>query len=259
MAIRVAINGFGRIGRLVVRAALEEGGDDLEFVAVNDLTDNETLAHLFKFDSVHRTWPGEVETFDGGIRIDGKELRVFAERDPSKLPWADLGVDVVIESTGHFTERSKAAAHLSAGARKVIISAPAKNEDVTVVLGVNEEDYDPEAHDVISNASCTTNCLAPVVKVLDEAFGFHRGLMTTIHAYTNDQTILDAPHKDLRRARAAAHVHDPHHHGRRSGHLPRAPGGEGANRRHGHPGAHSRRVARRPDLRAPSPTSRSTP
>jgi glyceraldehyde 3-phosphate dehydrogenase len=204
MAIRVAINGFGRIGRLVVRAALQEGGDDLDFVAVNDLTDNETLAHLFKFDSVHRTWPGEVETCDGGIRIDGKEIRVFAERDPSNLPWAELGVDVVIESTGHFTERSRAAAHLSAGARKVIISAPAKNEDVTVVLGVNEDDYDAEHHDVISNASCTTNCLAPVVKVLDEAFGFHRGLMTTIHAYTNDQTTLDAPHKDLRRARAAA-------------------------------------------------------
>ncbi len=204
MAIRVGINGFGRIGRLVVRAALESGRDDLEFVAVNDLTDNRTLAHLFQFDSVHRTWPGTVEMTDHGIRVDGHEIRVFAERDPANLPWGDLGVDVVIEATGYFTERSKAAAHLAAGARKVIISAPAKNEDVTVVLGVNEGAYDPAAHDVISNASCTTNCLAPVVKVLDDAFGFERGLMTTIHAYTNDQTTLDAPHKDLRRARAAA-------------------------------------------------------
>ncbi len=204
MAIRVAINGFGRIGRLVVRAALQEGRDDLEFVAVNDLTDNATLAHLFKFDSVHRSWPGEVDVYNGGIRIDGREVRVFAERDPAKLPWGDLGVDVVIESTGRFTERSAAAAHLEAGAQKVIISAPAKNEDVTVVLGVNEGDYDPASHHVISNASCTTNCLAPVVRVLDDAFGFRRGLMTTIHAYTNDQTTLDAPHKDLRRARAAA-------------------------------------------------------
>ena len=204
MAIRVAINGFGRIGRLVLRSAVDSGRDDLEFVAVNDLTDNQTLAHLLAFDSVHGRWDGEVETFDGGLRVEGREIRVFAERDPAKLPWADLGVDVVVECTGHFTERSAAAAHLAAGARKVIISAPGKNEDVTIVLGVNERSYDPESHDVISNASCTTNCLAPVVKVLHDAFGFERGLMTTIHAYTNDQSILDAPHKDLRRARAAA-------------------------------------------------------
>jgi glyceraldehyde 3-phosphate dehydrogenase len=204
MAIRVAINGFGRIGRLVLRSHLASGRDDLEFVAVNDLTDNETLAHLFQFDSVHGTWGGTVETSEDGIRVDGRAMKVFAERDPALLPWKELGVDVVIECTGRFTERSAAAAHLEAGARKVIISAPGKNEDVTVVLGVNEGAYDPGAHHVISNASCTTNCLAPVVKVLHQAFGFERGLMTTIHAYTNDQSILDAPHKDLRRARAAA-------------------------------------------------------
>ncbi len=204
MATRVAINGFGRIGRLVLRSHLASGRDDLEFVAVNDLTDNETLAHLFTYDSVHRSWPGTVETTADGIRIDGREIRVLAERDPTRLPWGEMGVDVVVECTGRFTERSAAAQHLEAGARKVIISAPGKNEDVTVVLGVNEGAYDPDAHHVISNASCTTNCLAPVVKVLHEAFGFERGLMTTIHAYTNDQSILDAPHKDLRRARAAA-------------------------------------------------------
>jgi glyceraldehyde 3-phosphate dehydrogenase len=204
MAIRVAINGFGRIGRLVLRSAIESGRDDLEFVAVNDLTDNDTLAHLFQFDSVHGPFSGSVASHGDGIRIDGKQIRVLAERDPAQLPWKDLGIDVVIECTGRFTERSAAAKHLEAGARKVIISAPGKNEDITIVLGVNEDRYDPEAHDVISNASCTTNCLAPVVKVLHEAFGFEQGLMTTIHAYTNDQSILDAPHKDLRRARAAA-------------------------------------------------------
>jgi len=204
MPIRVAINGFGRIGRLVLRVARESGLDDLEFVAVNDLTDNHTLAHLFKYDSVHRTFPGRVETSDNGIRIDGSEVRVLSERDPAALPWRDMGVDIVVESTGHFTQREGAAKHLEAGARKVLISAPAKNEDVSLVLGVNQESYDPAAHDVISNASCTTNCLAPVVKVLIDRFGFERGLMTTTHAYTNDQTTLDAPHKDLRRARAAA-------------------------------------------------------
>jgi glyceraldehyde 3-phosphate dehydrogenase len=204
MAIRVAINGFGRIGRLVLRSAIDAGREDMEFVAVNDLTDNGTLAHLLEFDSVHGRWSRAVETYEGGLRVEGREIRVFAERDPARLPWADLGVDVVVECTGHFTERSAAAAHLEAGARKVIISAPGKNEDITVVLGVNHRSYDPEAHDIISNASCTTNCLAPVVKVLHDAFGFERGLMTTIHAYTNDQNILDAPHKDLRRARAAA-------------------------------------------------------
>jgi glyceraldehyde 3-phosphate dehydrogenase len=204
MTTRVAINGFGRIGRLVLRAALESGRDDLEFVAVNDLTDKETLAHLFEFDSVHRRFRGTVETWDHGIRVNGREIRVLSERDPGALPWGALGVDIVVESSGRFTDRASAAKHLEAGARKVIISAPAKNEDVTVVLGVNDAMYDPENHHVISNASCTTNCLAPVVKVILEEFGLVRGLMTTIHAYTNDQAILDAPHKDLRRARAAA-------------------------------------------------------
>ncbi len=204
MATRVAINGFGRIGRLVVRAALQQGRDDVEFVAVNDLTDSATLAHLFTYDSVHRTYPGTVETSARGIVVDGREIQVLSERDPGALPWGDLGVDVVVESSGRFTKRSDAARHLEAGARKVVISAPGKDEDVTVVLGVNDDMYDPATHDVISNASCTTNCLAPVVKVLHDAFGFDRGLMTTIHAYTNDQNTLDAPHKDLRRARAAA-------------------------------------------------------
>lgn len=204
MAIRVAINGFGRIGRNVLRSAKKSGTTDLDFVAVNDLTDNGTLAHLLQFDSVHGTYPGSVEVIDGGLRVDGDDLKVFSERDPSKLPWADLGIDVVIESTGIFTAREKAAMHLEAGAKKVIISAPAKNEDVTIVLGVNEGSYDPATHHVISNASCTTNCLAPVVKVLLDRFGFRHGFMTTIHSYTNDQSILDLPHKDLRRARAAA-------------------------------------------------------
>jgi glyceraldehyde 3-phosphate dehydrogenase len=204
MAIRVAINGFGRIGRLVLRAAKKAGRSDLDFVAVNDLTDNKTLAHLLKYDSVHGRYPGTVEVTDDGLRVDGDDLRVLAERDPARLPWKDLGVDVVVESTGLFRSREKAAAHLDAGAKKVIISAPGKNEDVTIVLGVNEGMYDPAKHHVISNASCTTNCLAPVVKVILDAFGFRHGLMTTVHAYTNDQNILDLPHKDLRRARAAA-------------------------------------------------------
>jgi glyceraldehyde 3-phosphate dehydrogenase len=203
MAIRVAINGFGRIGRNVLRSAKKAGRTDIDFVAVNDLTDNDTLAHLLKYDSVHGRYPGTVEVTGDGLTVDGDELKVFAEREPSKLPWSELGVDVVVESTGIFTARDKAAAHLEAGARKVIISAPAKNEDITIVLGVNHEAYDPASHDVISNASCTTNCLAPVVKVVMESFGFRRGFMTTVHAYTNDQRILDLPHKDLRRARAA--------------------------------------------------------
>ena len=186
MPIRVAINGFGRIGRNVIRAAKKAGRSNLDFVAVNDLTDNDTLAHLLRYDSVHGRYPGTVEVTSGGLKVDGDELKVFSERDPSKLPWADLGVDVVVESTGIFTARDKAAAHLTAGAKKVIISAPAKNEDVTVVLGVNEGMYDPAKHDVISNASCTTNCLAPVVKVVMDSFGFRRGFMTTVHAYTND-------------------------------------------------------------------------
>ncbi|GMV04292.1 MAG: glyceraldehyde-3-phosphate dehydrogenase [Gemmatimonadota bacterium] len=204
MAIRVAINGFGRIGRLVLRAAKKAGRNDLDFVAVNDLTDNKTLAHLLKYDSVHGRYAGTVEVTESGLRVDGDDLRVFAEKDPAKLPWKDLGVDIVIESTGIFTSKEKASAHLQAGARKVIISAPGKNEDITVVLGVNHEKYDPANHHVISNASCTTNCLAPVVKVVMDAFGFRHGFMTTVHAYTNDQNILDLPHKDLRRARAAA-------------------------------------------------------
>lgn len=204
MAIRVGINGFGRIGRLVFRAAKVTGRKDLEFVAVNDLTDSRTLAHLLKYDSVHGPYPGTVEATDQGIRVDGSEVRVLSERDPAALPWKELGVDIVVESTGLFRKRDQAAKHLEAGARKVIISAPAKEEDITVVLGVNEGSYDPGSHHIISNASCTTNCLAPVAKVLLDRFGIVRGLMTTIHAYTNDQATLDSPHKDLRRARAAA-------------------------------------------------------
>lgn len=204
MSTRVAINGFGRIGRNVLRSALESGDSGLEFVAVNDLTDSETLAHLFKHDSVHGTYPGRVRITDDGLVVDGEEIRVLSERDPADLPWADLKIDVVVESTGRFREREDAARHLAAGARKVIISAPGRNEDVTLVLGVNEDDYDPQRHDVVSNASCTTNCLAPVVKVLLERFGFRRGVMTTVHSYTNDQSLLDLPHRDLRRARAAA-------------------------------------------------------
>lgn len=203
MAIRVAINGFGRIGRNVLRAAKAAGATDIDFVAVNDLTDTNTLAHLLKYDSVHRAYPGTVEAKEGALVVDGDEIKVLSEKDPAALPWSDLGVDIVIESTGRFTKREDAAKHLGAGAKKVIISAPGKNEDVTIVLGVNQGDYDPASHDVISNASCTTNCLAPVVKVLLDEFGFKRGLMTTVHAYTNDQQILDLPHKDLRRARAA--------------------------------------------------------
>lgn len=204
MTIRVAINGFGRIGRNVLRAAKKTGVTDLDFVAVNDLTDRETLAHLLRHDSVHGRYPGTVEVSDNGLVVDGDEIRVLSERDPASLPWKEMKVDIVVESTGIFRKREDAAKHLSAGARKVIISAPGKNEDLTVVLGVNEESYDPESHDVISNASCTTNCLAPVVKVILERFGLVRGVMTTIHSYTNDQALLDLPHKDLRRARAAA-------------------------------------------------------
>jgi glyceraldehyde 3-phosphate dehydrogenase len=204
MPIRVAINGFGRIGRNVLRAAKKAGATDIDFVAVNDLTDTKTLAHLLKYDSVHGIYPGTVEAREQSLVVDGDELKVFAEKDPAALPWADLGVDIVIESTGRFTSKADAEKHITAGARKVIISAPAKNEDITIVLGVNEDKYDPASHHVVSNASCTTNCLAPVVKVLLDEFGFRRGLMTTVHAYTNDQNILDLPHKDLRRARAAA-------------------------------------------------------
>jgi glyceraldehyde 3-phosphate dehydrogenase len=204
MSIRVAINGFGRIGRNVLRAAKQSGAGGIDFIAVNDLTDTRTLAHLLRHDSVHGHYPGTVEAREDSLVVDGDEVKVLSEKDPARLPWGDLGVDVVIESTGRFTNREDAAKHLDAGARKVIISAPAKNEDVTLVLGVNEDAYDPQNHHVVSNASCTTNCLAPVVKVLLDEFGFRRGLMTTVHSYTNDQQILDLPHKDLRRARAAA-------------------------------------------------------
>ena len=204
MSIRIAINGFGRIGRNVARVVQKSDLYDIEVVAVNDLTDKDMLAHLFKYDSVHGTYDGEVVTSSEGLVVEGKLLRVFSERDPSQLPWKELGVDIVVESTGLFRERSEAAKHLEAGAKKVIISAPGKNEDKTIVLGVNENEYDSETHDVISNASCTTNCLSPVIKVLNESFGFVHGLMTSVHAYTNDQVLLDVPKKDKRRARAAA-------------------------------------------------------
>jgi glyceraldehyde 3-phosphate dehydrogenase len=203
MALRVGINGFGRIGRLVVRAATQRKAP-LEFVAVNDLTDAKTLAHLLRYDTVHRTWTDAGGVSDGQLEVAGKKIKVLSEREPSKLPWKALGVDVVLESTGHFTDRAGAAQHLDAGARGVIVSAPGKGVDLTFVFGVNDADFDPKKHQVVSIGSCTTNCLAPVVKVLNDAFGIEHGLMTTIHAYTNDQRILDLPHKDLRRARAAA-------------------------------------------------------
>jgi glyceraldehyde 3-phosphate dehydrogenase (phosphorylating) len=204
MAVKVGINGFGRIGRNVFRAA-KESGADIDFVAVNDLVDTATMAHLLKYDSILGRYPGGVEVDGDTIVADGDELKVLSERDPAALPWGELGVDVVIESTGFFTKRADAAKHLEAGAKKVIISAPATEPDVTVALGVNfDRDYDPEKHDVISNASCTTNCLAPLAKVINDAFGIEQGLMTTIHAYTADQRLQDMPHKDLRRARAAA-------------------------------------------------------
>lgn len=202
MAIRVGINGFGRIGRLVMKAGLKN--KNIVFVAVNDLTDAKTLAHLFKYDSNFGMQKETVEAKDSSILIDGKEIKVLAEREPSKLPWKELGVEIVIESTGRFTDAEKAKAHLSAGAKKVVISAPAKGEDITICMGINEDKYLPAKHAILSNASCTTNCLAPMVKVLNEKFKVKKGLMTTIHSYTNDQVILDFPHKDLRRARAAA-------------------------------------------------------
>ena len=203
MTVKVAINGFGRIGRNYFRA-LTAAGADLDVVAVNDLTDNKTLAHLLKYDSILGRFPGEISYDDDAIIIDGKEIKAFAEKDPAQLPWAELGVDIVIESTGFFTDATKAQAHIEAGAKKVLISAPAKNEDITIVMGVNDDLYDPAAHNIISNASCTTNCLAPMAKALNDGIGIERGLMTTIHAYTQDQNLQDAPHKDLRRARAAA-------------------------------------------------------
>jgi glyceraldehyde 3-phosphate dehydrogenase len=203
MTVRVGINGFGRIGRNFLRSVKEQG-TDVDIVGINDITDNKTLAHLLRYDSVHRGFPGTVEVGDEGIVVDGDEIVITSERDPANLPWKDLGADIVVESTGLFTQRDEAAAHLTAGARKVIISAPAKGQDATIVLGANEDTYDPATHDVISMASCTTGSVVPLAKVLDDTFGIANGLMTTVHAYTNDQGTHDAPHKDLRRARAAA-------------------------------------------------------
>jgi glyceraldehyde 3-phosphate dehydrogenase len=203
MGVKIGINGFGRIGRNFFRAA-KQRGSVLDFVAVNDITDSKTLAHLLKYDSVLGTLDRDIGVSANGITVDGDELRVLAERDPANLPWKELGAQVVVESTGLFTDREAADKHIAAGAEKVVISAPAKGEDLTIVLGVNDDRYDPAQHNVISNASCTTNCVAPMAKVLDDAFGIEQGFMTTIHAYTNDQSILDLPHKDLRRARAAA-------------------------------------------------------
>ena len=203
MEVRLGINGFGRIGRMVMRA-LVRSGKDIEVAAANDVADPRTLGHLLKYDSVHGRFSGSVEWDDKSITVDGRKIRILSEKEPSKLPWKDLGVSVVLESTGLFASRDKAEGHLKAGALKVVISAPAKNEDITIVMGVNHRKYDPASHHVISNASCTTNCLVPVVKVLVDSFGFERGFMTTVHSYTNDQRILDLPHKDLRRARAGA-------------------------------------------------------
>jgi len=202
MATKVGINGFGRIGRQVLRIGLKN--KNLEFVGINDLTDAKTLAHLFKYDSVHGIYEGTVEAAEGAIIVDGRRIPISAEKDPKMIPWKNWGAEIVIESTGRFTDADKAKAHMEAGAKKVIISAPAKGEDITIVMGVNDDKYDPAKHHVLSNASCTTNCLAPVAKILNEKFGIVNGLMTTVHAYTNDQSILDLPHKDLRRARAAA-------------------------------------------------------
>ncbi|MCC6628128.1 MAG: type I glyceraldehyde-3-phosphate dehydrogenase [Chloroflexi bacterium] len=205
MAVRVGINGFGRIGRQVFKAMFDYYEDELEVVGINDLTDNETLAHLLQYDSTYpNEFEADIEVADDRIIVDGIEIKAYAERDPGKLPWGEIGADIVIESTGFFTDAAKASAHRTAGAKKVIISAPARGEDITLCLGVNHETYDPAAHHIISNASCTTNCLAPVAKVLHDRFGIVRGMMTTVHSYTGDQMLLDGPHKDLRRARAAA-------------------------------------------------------
>ncbi|TCO79459.1 type I glyceraldehyde-3-phosphate dehydrogenase [Marinisporobacter balticus] len=204
MSIKVGINGFGRIGRNAFKVAMEKSGNDFEIVAINDLTDAKTLAHLLKYDSCFGKFDGTVEVKEDAMIVNGKEIKIYAERDPENIPWKELGVAIVIESTGFFRDKESTMKHIKAGAKKVIISAPAKNEDITIVLGVNEKEYDPTNHHIISNASCTTNCLAPFAKIVDEKFGIKRGLMTTVHSYTNDQKILDAPHSDLRRARAAA-------------------------------------------------------
>ena len=204
MTVKVGINGFGRIGRQVLKAILDYYPDDIRVLAINDLFDAETNAHLLRYDSNYGKFPGTVTVEGGNLIVNGQEIKVFAQRDPAQLPWGDLGVQIVVESTGVFRQREKAALHLQAGAKKVVISAPAKGEDITIVLGVNEEKYDPASHHIISNASCTTNCLAPAAKIVNDSFGIVKGLMTTIHSYTNDQKILDLPHKDMRRARAAA-------------------------------------------------------
>jgi len=203
MAVKFAINGFGRIGRCILRAVLQRN-ESMEIVAINDIDKPSTLAHLFKYDSVHRMWPGSVKATEKSLVIDGRQIAVSAERDPAKLPWKSLGVDLVLECSGHFTKKEDARKHVDAGAKKVLISAPAKGHDLTIAFGINQDQYDPGKHQILSNASCTTNCLAPVAKVLHDAFGIEHGLMTTIHSYTNDQRILDLPHEDLRRARAAA-------------------------------------------------------
>ena len=204
MAVRVGINGFGRIGRNVLRAATMAKQTEIEFVGVNDITDTKTLAHLLKYDSVHGRFPGTVDAKGDALEVNGKQIKVSAIKEPEKLPWKELGVELVLESTGRFTDKESASKHLAAGAKKVVISAPAKGEDITIVMGVNNDKYDPAKHHISSNASCTSNCLVPVVKVVMDSFGFKHGFMTTVHSYTNDQQILDLPHKDLRRARAAA-------------------------------------------------------
>ncbi len=252
MPVRVGINGFGRIGRNVFRAAKAREGaaEEIEWVAVNDLTDSRTLAHLLKYDSILGPYPGAVAAKEGAIEVDGKELKVLAERDPGALPWGELGVDVVIESTGFFTDRASAAKHLAGGAKKVVISAPATEPDATVVLGVNfDEVYDRESHEVISNASCTTNCLAPVAKVLNDTVGIEHGLMTTIHAYTADQRLQDMPHSDLRRARAAAINLIPASTGAAKAIGLVIPELQGQAERHRRAGARADRLGRRPDRR----------
>ena len=246
-AVKVGINGFGRIGRNVFRTAL--GNPDIEFVAVNDLTTPATLAHLLKYDSILGNLQHKITHGADFIAVDGKQIKVFAERDPAKLDWASVGAQIVVESTGFFTDAEKAKAHLGATVKKVIISAPASNEDITVVLGVNDDKYDAAKHNIISNASCTTNCLAPVVKVLNDTFGIASGIMTTIHSYTNDQVILDTPHKDLRRARAAALSMIPELHRRRQGPQARHPGDGRQARRLRHPRPDPQRLGRRPHLR----------
>ena len=248
MAVRVGINGFGRIGRNILRTALHD--KDLEFVAVNDITSASTLAHLLKYDSILGNLPDEVKAEGDTIHVAGRKIKVLAMKDPAQLPWKDLGVEYVVESTGLFTEAEKAKAHIAAGAKKVIISAPAKGEDLTIVMGVNDDKYDPKKHTVVSNASCTTNCLAPVAKVLVDTFGIVKGLMTTIHSYTNDQKILDLPHADTAARPRRGPVHDPDLHRRREGHLPRDARAEGQARRCRHPRAHPQRLAGRPHGRA---------